>query len=540
VKPPEAAGLLRALSWARLGLAALIAILVALLPEDLAPGRTTDVLVLALVTVAVSSAALLRARGTTDPHRIAWLVGLLDVVLVTAVVAATGGARSLFTFLYVLTVIASCVLLSRMGGLAMAAAASALYTGLVFGRTIFPVTALFEPPEETTTALEVLTMFLNTGTLLVVAILAGGLAERIRETRQRLEAQERDLRDVQAFRDLIFHSAGSGLIALDRDGRITAFNRAAEEMSGRTAGEASGRRWEELFGGRLPLAAIEAALGAAPRTPARHETTLHRPDGGAVPVRLTLSPLLSGDGARLGLIAVCEDLTVIREMEARVRQADRLASLGRMAANIAHEIRNPLASMSGAIEALAADLPPGEDRARLSQIVLRESDRLNGIIKNFLEYARPAPLALQPVNVSEAIDDVLVLLEHRPRPATVKIARDFPPAIVWRLDSQQFRQALWNLCLNAVEAMPEGGELTVGASVQGGHLRIRVADTGEGIAPGELAHVFEPFYSTKTGGSGLGLALVHRIVTEHGGQVDVQSAPGDGTTITLTLAVRDA
>ena len=258
-------------------------------------------------------------------------------------------------------------------------------------------------------------------------------------------------------------------------------------------------------------------------------------------MRLTFSALRSGAGARLGLIGACDDLSAIRAMEARMRQADRLATLGRMAANIAHEIRNPLASLTGAIEVLTGTAAAGEARERLSQIVVRESERLNQIITNFLEYARPAPLAFQAVNVAGALEGVLLLLEHRGAASGLKIVRAFSSPLVWRVDPEQFRQVLWNLCLNAVEAMPQGGELSVGATaVPGQKLEVWVTDSGHGIAPDDLTHVFEPFFSTKPGGTGLGLSLVHRIVQEHGGEVDVRSTPGLGTTFTVTLPARDA
>jgi two-component system sensor histidine kinase HydH len=179
--------------------------------------------------------------------------------------------------------------------------------------------------------------------------------------------------------------------------------------------------------------------------------------------------------------------------------------------------------------------PPDEARERLGQIVLKETGRLNGIIREFLEYARPAPLNRMPVNVAEAVDEVLVLLEHQAAPGTLKTVREFPPALTWNVDLQQFRQALWNLCLNAVQAMPEGGELRVTMVAVGGRLLVRVSDTGEGIAAADLGHIFEPFFSTKPDGSGIGLALVHRIVQDHGGEIDVQSRPGLGATFSLTL-----
>jgi two-component system sensor histidine kinase PilS (NtrC family) len=540
VKALNIDGLLRGFSWARLGLAALLLILGPFMPADLMPGKQPAILALALLVAVMSSGALLLMGSVGQPRHIAWLLCLLDVVLITAVVAGTGGARSIFTFLYVLSVTGACVLLSRTGGLVMAAAASVLYTGIVLGRTVFPTSVFFDAPGETT-ALELVTMFLNSGTFLIVAIVAGGLAEQFRTTRLAFETQRRDLRDLQAFKDLVFQSVGTGLIALDRDHRVTAFNRAAEEITGRAADEAIGRPWRDLFGDAVPLDAIDAATEGNPRTSTLHETTLRRRDGTATPVRLTFSALRSGDGVRLGLIGACEDLSAIRQMEARMRQADRLATLGRMAANIAHEIRNPLAALTGAIEVLAGPATPEEARDRLSQIVMRESERLNQIIKNFLEYARPAPLTLETVSLADTLEEVLVLLEHRAREGSLKIVREFSAPASWRVDPQRFKQILWNLCLNAVEAMPDGGELRVGAAAAPGQtLEIWVSDTGSGIAPEDLSHVFEPFFSTKPEGTGLGLALVHRIVQEHGGEIDVRSTPGFGTTFTVVLPARHA
>jgi two-component system sensor histidine kinase PilS (NtrC family) len=290
-----------------------------------------------------------------------------------------------------------------------------------------------------------------------------------------------------------------------------------------------------VFGDSVALAPIEAEIETEGLTSSWREASLRRLDGQVVPVRLTFSALRAGDGRRIGLIAACEDLSSIRAMEARMRAADRLASLGRMAANIAHEIRNPLASLSGAVEVLAGGGTFDETRDRLGQIVLKETGRLNNIIREFLEYARPAPLHRESVNVAEALDEVLLLLEHRATPGTLKVVREFPPALMWNVDRQQFRQAIWNLCVNAFQAMPEGGELRVTTAVTGRNLVLRVSDSGEGIVATDLAQIFEPFFSTKADGSGLGLALVHRIVQEHGGEIDVQSRPGAGTTFTLTI-----
>jgi two-component system sensor histidine kinase PilS (NtrC family) len=528
--------LLRGFGLARLAVAVLLLALGPMLPEELMPSGNGNILALALLTVVVTSGALAAFTPVTRPLRVAWLICLLDSALVTAVVAATGGARSIFAFLYVLSVTAACVLLSRTGGLTIAAAGIVLYSALVFARTVFPLTFLEAPKEST--ALEIITIFLNAGTFLIVAIVAGGLAERFRSTRQELETKQADLKDLEAFTDLVFHSVGTGLIAVDGDHRVTALNRAAERITGVAARAAVGRPWE-VFGAGLALAAVEPEIDAPDPRPAWREVMLHRPGGDDVPVRMTFSALRAGDGRRIGLIAACEDLSAIRAMEARMRAADRLASLGRMAANIAHEIRNPLASLSGAVEVLAAG-PPDDTRERLGQIVLKEAERLNTIIREFLEYARPAPLSRSTVNVGEVLDEVLVLLAHRAAPGTLKVAREFPPVLAWSVDRQQFRQVVWNLCLNALQAMPDGGELRVSAVAAGGRLVMRVADTGEGIAADDLGHIFEPFFSTKADGTGLGLALVHRIVQDHGGEIDVQSRPGVGSAFTLTLPAAHA
>ncbi len=529
--------LLRRLSWARLLLSGFLLATGALLVQWGTLHVNFPTFVLCLVGAAMASGVYLAVPPeVTNPQRFAWFQIILDVVLITALVAATGGASSIFPFLYVLSVTAACVLLSRPGGLVIAGLASLLYTFLVLGRTVLPLSLLMEPTE--TTALEVLTMFTNTGVLLTVAILAGSLADRSHRMQQELESQGQDLQDVQAFRDLIFESVGSGLVALDRRGRITALNRAAEEITGFTVQEAIGQSWETVFGRGIALDKILLAASQDSSETRRQEIRLRRKDGREVPLGISFWPLRSGKGDLEGLIGVCQDLSEIKQMEQRVRQADRLAAIGRLAANIAHEIRNPLAALSGAIEQLSHELALDETRERLMQIVLRESARLNRIISEFLDYARPAPLRRQAVNFAELLDEVVLLLECHPLSAKLKIIREYGPELSAQVDPHQLRQALWNLALNAAQAMSERGELTLGARIRrgaGSRLEVWVADTGQGIGREHLSHIFEPFYSTKPDGTGLGLAVVHRVIQEHGGEVAVRSSPGAGTTFVLTL-----
>jgi two-component system sensor histidine kinase PilS (NtrC family) len=473
-------------------------------------------------------------------ERIAWFQFGLDAALITGIITATGGPRSVFIPLYVLLVVASCFVLSGRGGLVVAGICSLLYVLPVLGRTIVPMLKVGAPSENT--ALEILTVFMNAGVLLAVAVVTGALAERYHELQEHMEDQRKHLSDLQAFRDLIFESVGSGLVGVDPSGRVTAFNRAAESITGVRASDAVDQGWETIFGEGVDLDEVRRAVSEGSEPAPRYEFRLRRRDGQEVPVGISFWSLRSGTGDVAGLIGVCQDLSSIKQMEQRMRQADRLAAVGRLSANMAHEIRNPLASISGAVEALARDLPPDHTRGQLVEIVLRESARLNQIVGDFLEYARPAPMAAIEINMAEIFDEVLLLIEHRTLPANLKVSREYGESLPTRADPQRLRQAVWNLCLNAVQAMPDGGELRVGAQSlreRGGRLQISVTDTGQGIAETDLPHIFEPFFSTKPEGSGIGLALVYRVVEEHGGSIEVRSRVGEGTTFVLTLPAPD-
>ncbi len=533
---------LRGLSWARLITAAMVLAAGAVLRY--AGSFQFDFAFFALaVSVAglVSCFLLAESAHATDLRRFAWTQVCLDVVLVTGIIAASGGSHSVFTFLYVLTVLEGCILLGRRGGLVAAGLAGLLYVDVVLGRHLLTLLGLAGPVQPT--ALDVLTVLLNAAVLFAIALLAGSLAERYYLAQRNLESQRKDFSDLQAFRDLIFQSVGSGLIAVNPEGRITAFNRAAESITGVAEREALGQTWEALFGGEVDLEKARQAVAEPGAQFQRYEIRLKSRDGHEVPVGVSFWSLRSGDGEAVGLIGVCQDLSSVKRMEEQVRQADRLATIGRLSANIAHEIRNPLASLSGAIEALARELPADPGRERLVEIVLRESERLNRIIRDFLEYARPAPMASHAVDLADLLEEVVLLVEHRSLPAELKVIREYGEELPARVDPQQVRQAIWNLCINAVQAMPEGGELRVGGRVVPGggspHLQLWISDTGQGIADTDLPQIFEPFFSTKAEGSGIGLALVYRVVQDHGGQIEVRSRPGAGTTFMLILPSAD-
>ena len=470
-----------------------------------------------------------------DARGFARLQLALDVALVSAIVATSGGARSSFVPLYVLTVLAASFALPGAGAFVVAGLSSVFYVAVALGPDA--LASLGGVSGGDTTTEEALAICLNAAVFLVVGFVTSSLAGRYRESQAHLDAHRKHLSDLQAFRDLIFESVGSGLVGVDPRGRVTAFNRAAESITGFRSADALGQPWSAIFGSGVDLDEIRETANEDQSPPRRYEFPLRRQDGRVIPVGISFWSLRAGEGEVVGLVGVCQDLSAIKQMEQRMRQADRLATVGRLSANMAHEIRNPLASISGAVEALAKDLPPDEGRNRLVEIVLRESERLNHIVGAFLEYARPAPLTRIDVNLAQIIDEVLLLIEHGPLPEHLKIMREYAESLPARVDPQQMRQAIWNLCLNAVQAMPDGGEMRVGGQALGGpereHIQIWVADSGHGIADADLPHIFEPFYSTKAGG--IGLALVYRVLQDHGGLIEARSRPGDGTTFPLTL-----
>lgn len=536
--PADLDALLRTFCWARLGAAG---VLVGVGPwvSGLVPTASPALLLTVVTLLAGSSAALLVLDRTPRPGVVARLLCVLDAALVTGAVAATGAGRSILVCLYIVLVVGVCLLLSRSGGLAVALVSSGLYAMLLVARDVVPAIA-FDEPVHRLAALDMLATLVTSGTIILVSVVAGGLAERYRRSQHELERERRSRGDLQAFSDVIFESVGTGLVAVDCAHRITAFNRAAETLTGVSAAAAVGADWADVFGPGPAVEDIETVGSRTVGAPRHREIELRRPGGTLVPLRITTWALEAGDGTRLGCIAACEDLSSIRAMEASMRQADRLATLGRLAANIAHEVRNPLASLSGAVEALADAGVAADTRARLTEVVVRESGRLSEMIGDFLEYARPAPLALERIDAAAALEDVLNALPQRLCAEGLKIVRAFPPSLPLDADRVRFRQVVWTLCVNALGAMPAGGELRVDARSLGDIVEITVADTGEGIAAEDLAHAFEPFFATRHDATGLGLALVHRIVHEHGGDVTLRSDGGVGAEFTLRFPERHA
>ena len=412
----------------------------------------------------------------------------------------------------------------------------------------------------------------HTVAFLAVAILSSHLADRLRQAGQELERRGLDLRNLQTLHRAIVANISSGLMTLDLAGRVVSFNEAAERITGYAFADLRDRPWQETpFASCAPLAEFIANPGAPLVNPLT-EISLTRRDGRLIPVGVSCSPLRRADGGAAGLVAIFQDLTERKRVEEQLRRADRLAALGQLAANIAHEVRNPLAAISGAVEVLREDLALVGPNRELLEIVLGEAHRLKLITGQFLDFAKPKSLLFRPCAVRPLVQETLRLLDRsgERHPNTTWDVAEAVPDVHVLADADQFRQVVWNLCLNAIQAMPHGGRLmvTVRLSPSGSPqpepsppqsadafvpeaaapgtpqpadgpkaewVEIAFQDTGRGIPQEQMQRIFDPFFTTRPSGTGLGLAIAKKILESMGGQVAAESRVGSGTTFRIWL-----
>jgi len=372
---------------------------------------------------------------------------------------------------------------------------------------------------------------------LVVGLLSARLAERQSRSDVRLLAATQSLANLRALHERIVASIRSGLVTTDLDGRIFTFNFAAQEITGYREETIRGQDASILFGDlKDHIAETLRTLEKGQNSP-RFETNCLTSEGMRLRLGYSISPLSSETGDTTGMVITFQDLTQVRSLEETSRRQDRLAAIGRMAASIAHEIRNPLAAMRGSIQMLRSEVDSDSSQAELMEIILRESDRLNRIITDFLNYARPRSLTQARVDVGDLLHQTFALMRHSPEiSSNQSIVEELPAEPIFaEADEGQLKQVFWNLARNALQAMPQGGTLrTTLESNSNSRLRISFTDTGRGMSADQVDHLFEPFSST-TGGTGLGLSIVYQIIRDHGGTINVRSRVGQGTTITVEL-----
>ena len=470
---------------------------------------------------------------------------VFDALLITWLVWKSDDLTSPYVTLYIVLISAAGFYLGANGTLFITGLCATFFTLLSIltaQSLVFQINGASAPSKS------VQIIALNNLALLIVGLLSARLSER-RKVREQLRETEASFSDLHALHERIVESIRSGLITTDLEGKIYNFNRAAEEISGLRADKAIGENIFSLFGEdlRLPVNLCLGAVRDNEFSIEHFETEIQatfgeNDHGRRVTVVCSVSLLFGKKGDIYGLIFTFQDLTQIRAMEETLRRSDRLTAVGRMAAGLAHEIRNPLGSMSAALQFLEEKVPPATAEASLMRVVLNESDRLNKIITNFLTYARTSADGFSkdnfsPTDVSEAIRDCITLLRHSPEVREKHFLEcELPSAPVnINANETQLKQVFWNLLQNSIQAMPDGGKVKVRLSeFPGKNIQIFFEDTGGGISPEYLEHLFEPF-SSHAHGTGLGLSIVHKIIRDHGGRIDVQSKVGAGTKVTVEL-----
>jgi two-component system sensor histidine kinase PilS (NtrC family) len=462
-----------------------------------------------------------------------------DIFLITIFVYLTGGIDSGFSLLYHLTIISASIILYRRGGYLSASLSSILYGGIL-DMQYYNMLGLVRSMNFT--AMQVLyQVFINILSFYVVALLSGYLSDRLRKTRQELRAKSMDYEDLRTMQDHILKSVRSGILTMDLEGKITSCNPAAEHITGYSYAELK-VRWQDLFGSSIKV--LFGHTNDLMDRPFRFDGSIVKKDGGTAILGTSVSLLKDDKNTVHGIILIFQDITKLVEMEEKVRRQEQLAVVGSLAAGIAHEIRNPLASLSGSIQVLQGDLDLKGDDKHLMDIVVRETDRLNTIISEFLEYARPKTSHLEKILLLPLLDETIMLLKNsRDFREGITIRVQVDPQVVIQGDAKRMRQVFWNLLINACHAMPDGGEITVSTMPalrnddDSGWCEVVIQDTGQGIAHEYLDKIFDPFFTTKTGGTGLGLAIVDRIIEDHGGIIDVESEASRGTKFRIRLPV---
>ena len=479
-------------------------------------------------------------------ERSRWLVDLQlagDALIVSAFIYFTGGVVSYFSFLYVLPIVAGSTVNFRRGGLLVAILSTVLYVGLVarqyvgvvdLTERVSALTEVVLPPVQTAAYI----VGLNVFGLFAVAVLSGSLAEGLRSAGARLQQASTEIADLQALNQHVINSLPSGLVTTDPNQRVLTFNRAAEIITGISAQSALGRSIEEVL--QLPSSIVRGLNDDLAEGGARRYEFHYRTADGRGEIDLGLGAThLETPGGRAGLLFSFQDVTTIKKLERDAARQQRLAAVGEMAAGIAHEIRNPLASMSGSIQILRQELPLSAEQEQLMDIVLRESERLNNSIRSFLAYARPQRFQVARIDVRRALNDAALLLRNSSDVQdTHAIEVEVPPQELWyEADEGQIKQIVWNLATNGIRAMPGGGRLRLigEAEPSSGGVIIKVQDQGGGMTAEELDGLFQPFHGSFAKGSGLGLAIVHRIVTDYHGEIQVSSEPDAGTTVLVRL-----
>lgn len=477
----------------------------------------------------------------------AYLQIFSDVVIITAIVHVTGDLDSNYLSLYLVAIILASILLPRARAF-LVAAVSFVFMGslleLAYLPSLYPQYAQRFPAFRFLATSSLLSVDLGTLQVKIfaslfgffaVAYLSSYLAESLRKTGAELRDKSGQVASLQAINENIIQSMRDGLITTDLQGTIRELNPAGAAILGRRPSELRRKHIKTFF--RDIQLEVQSSLDAA-MSDTRQEITYLHPRGEHRILGISASPLIMPETGVVGLVYNFQDLTEEKRREAEYRAKDRMATLGRMAAGIAHEIRNPLASIAGSVKLLESIADLDADQAKLIAIVRQESERLNKLVSDFLVYSRDQRFEFREVDLVNLLEETLLLLQHHPLFGPgCRVERKFPRRpVIACADADKMRQVFWNICDNSLKAMPQGGTLTAEIEDKAAqNVRVVLADTGVGFTETQLEKVFEPFQPGFSNGTGLGLAIVYQIVQGHHGGIRVDSTPGKGARFLIDL-----
>ena len=470
---------------------------------------------------------------------------LCDVALITGLVFVTGGISSIYSVFYPLVIIYSVLFLARGGGLVIASACSILYgllLDLEYYRIIHPFYGVAADQIYPSGAGYVFTRILiHIFSFYIIAFLASFVVEKEKIARTLLAEKETAFDQLDLLHRSIIESVDTGIMTINLQGKIKSFNRAAEEITGFSFTEIGNRSLVDLFPDYSDIFKKIGKEDYKKSAKNRFDMVILGKENKNLILGCSLSTLKDNKGKRIGDILIFEDLTSIKEMENALERSRRLALIGEMAAGLAHEMRNPLASISGSIQVLRKDLSLSDIDEKLMKIIMRGKDQLESIIKDFLLLARPNAGNHEQISIRDIIEDVMESIQYLPDwNDHVKISLSLFDNLTIDANRMEMREVIWNLVLNAIQAMPEGGTLVVATRRTLAYgitdiLEIRISDTGYGVNEKYVEKIFEPFFTTKERGTGLGLAIVNRIVEGHGGRIMVELNAEKGTTFIVNL-----
>ena len=470
-----------------------------------------------------------------------------DLLLITALVYFLGGVESPFSMLYLIVIAVASTLLRRRAGVIVASAANFLYASLILLLYFGVLQPVGSAPDEVASWRVAYSLAVHCAGFYAVALLTSYLAHNVTRVERALEEKSEHLADLQVMHRDIVQSINSGLITTDFDGVITLVNQSGLAILGKPEGELVGRPIQESgFFSSQQWGELTAASDQ--RGKLRSEVELARGEGDTAYIGFSISQLNEANGQHSGYIVIFQDLTHWRKLREELRIKDRMAAVGELAAGLAHEIGNPLAAISGSVQMLSGASVTDPAQRRLIDILLKESQRLDRTIKGFLRFARPRERSSTPFDIAKLLAENFELLRNSAEVSDrhrLELDLD-PPSAALLGDPDQVSQIFWNLARNALRAMPDGGRLRVVGRLAERSYRFQVIDTGRGMSEEQRANLFHPFRSFFDGGTGIGMAIVYRIVQDHGGRLHADSRPGGGTTITVELprdeaaAVRNA